>query len=178
MISLTEKISFFTDKIFIEKFLKFCIVGGSGVIIDFGITFVCKELLKLNKHQPTHSRAVSALYRYLGRGACDKHLGHIPAARTPQMELLRGQTPRHRRGYRVELLHELPIHILTITYRQHKKQEEKFEFLLLLHFSLRTPTCATPRYGRGFYETAAAAPRRRLRRRYRRSSSRRPHGAP
>ena len=50
MISLTEKISFFTDKIFIEKFLKFCIVGGSGVIIDFGITFVCKELLKLNKY--------------------------------------------------------------------------------------------------------------------------------
>lgn len=38
------------DKIFIGRFLKFCAVGGSGVIVDFGITFLCKELLKLNKY--------------------------------------------------------------------------------------------------------------------------------
>ena len=35
---------------FILKFLKFCIVGGSGVIIDFGVTYVFKELLKINKY--------------------------------------------------------------------------------------------------------------------------------
>jgi len=32
------------------KFTKFCIVGGSGVIIDFGITYLCKEKIKLNKY--------------------------------------------------------------------------------------------------------------------------------
>lgn len=34
----------------IEQFLKFCIVGGSGVIVDFSITFVCKEWLRFNKY--------------------------------------------------------------------------------------------------------------------------------
>ncbi len=35
---------------FITKFIKFCLVGGSGVFVDFGITFVCKEWVKLNKY--------------------------------------------------------------------------------------------------------------------------------
>ena len=34
----------------IEQFLKFCIVGGSGVFVDFGITYLCKEWLRLNKY--------------------------------------------------------------------------------------------------------------------------------
>ena len=34
----------------ILKFVKFCLVGGSGVIVDFGITYICKEFLKLNKY--------------------------------------------------------------------------------------------------------------------------------
>lgn len=34
----------------IERFLKFCVVGGSGVVVDFGITYLAKELLKLNKY--------------------------------------------------------------------------------------------------------------------------------
>ena len=34
----------------IEQFLKFCAVGGSGVFVDFGITYVCKEWLRLNKY--------------------------------------------------------------------------------------------------------------------------------
>ncbi len=34
----------------IERFLKFCIVGGSGVVVDFGITYLAKEFLKLNKY--------------------------------------------------------------------------------------------------------------------------------
>ena len=33
----------------ILKFLKFGLVGFSGVFIDFGITYVCKELLKIQK---------------------------------------------------------------------------------------------------------------------------------
>lgn len=30
--------------------MKFCLVGGSGVVVDFGITFVGKEHLRLNKY--------------------------------------------------------------------------------------------------------------------------------
>ncbi|MDL2311394.1 GtrA family protein [Bacteroidales bacterium OttesenSCG-928-B11] len=32
------------------KFIKFCVVGGSGVIVDFGVTYLCKEIAKLNKY--------------------------------------------------------------------------------------------------------------------------------
>ena len=36
--------------IIISKFLRFLVVGLSGMIIDFTITFICKEKLKLNKY--------------------------------------------------------------------------------------------------------------------------------
>lgn len=32
------------------KFIKFCVVGASGVLIDFLLTYLCKEKLKLNKY--------------------------------------------------------------------------------------------------------------------------------
>ena len=32
------------------QFIKFCVVGGPGVVVDFGITFLFKEKLKLNKY--------------------------------------------------------------------------------------------------------------------------------
>ena len=32
------------------QFIKFCVVGGTGVVEDFGITFLFKEKLKLNKY--------------------------------------------------------------------------------------------------------------------------------
>lgn len=35
---------------FVAKLLKFCVVGGSGVFVDFGVTYVCKEWLKINKY--------------------------------------------------------------------------------------------------------------------------------
>ena len=34
----------------IEQFFKFCVVGGSGVFVDFGVTYLCREWLKLNKY--------------------------------------------------------------------------------------------------------------------------------
>lgn len=34
----------------IEQFIKFCVVGGSGVFVDFGITYLCKEWLRINKY--------------------------------------------------------------------------------------------------------------------------------
>ena len=38
------------DKFFILKFLKFGVVGFSGVFVDFGITWLCKEKIRLNKY--------------------------------------------------------------------------------------------------------------------------------
>ena len=32
------------------QFIKFYVVGGTGVVVDFGITFLFKEKLKLNKY--------------------------------------------------------------------------------------------------------------------------------
>lgn len=34
----------------IVKFIRFCIVGGSGVFVDFGITWLFKELMHFNKY--------------------------------------------------------------------------------------------------------------------------------
>ena len=32
------------------QFIKFCVVGASGMAVDFGITFLGKENLRLNKY--------------------------------------------------------------------------------------------------------------------------------
>jgi putative flippase GtrA len=36
--------------VLILKFLKFCIVGFSGMVVDFGFTWLCKEKFKWNKY--------------------------------------------------------------------------------------------------------------------------------
>jgi len=41
--------SFFTE-VFFLKFIKFCLVGFSGVMVDFGFTFLGKEILKIQKY--------------------------------------------------------------------------------------------------------------------------------
>lgn len=41
--------SFLTKAMFL-KFLKFGVVGLSGMIVDFSITYICKELLKIHKY--------------------------------------------------------------------------------------------------------------------------------
>lgn len=41
---------FMIDKLLISKFIKFGVVGCSGMLIDFGATYICKEKLKLNKY--------------------------------------------------------------------------------------------------------------------------------
>ena len=38
------------DRLFILKFLKFGVVGFSGVFVDFGITYLFKEIIKINKY--------------------------------------------------------------------------------------------------------------------------------
>ncbi len=34
----------------VENLIKFCIVGGLGVFIDMGVTYLCKELLRINRY--------------------------------------------------------------------------------------------------------------------------------
>jgi putative flippase GtrA len=38
------------DSLLISKFLKFCAVGASGMLIDFGTTWLLKERLRINKY--------------------------------------------------------------------------------------------------------------------------------
>lgn len=38
------------DRLFILKFIKFCVVGLSGMVIDFGTTWLLKERLRVNKY--------------------------------------------------------------------------------------------------------------------------------
>ena len=38
------------DKILIFKFLKFCTVGFSGMLVDFGATWILKEKVKINRY--------------------------------------------------------------------------------------------------------------------------------
>lgn len=38
------------NQTFFFKFLKFGVVGFSGLIVDFGITYLCKEKLKIHKY--------------------------------------------------------------------------------------------------------------------------------
>jgi putative flippase GtrA len=40
----------YLSRTFIVKFIKFGIVGFSGVFIDFGATYVCKEWFKIQKY--------------------------------------------------------------------------------------------------------------------------------
>jgi putative flippase GtrA len=35
---------------FLLKFIKFCIVGFSGVFVDFGVTYFFKEIVKIQKY--------------------------------------------------------------------------------------------------------------------------------
>jgi len=40
----------FFSQAFLLKFIKFCIVGFSGVFVDFGITYFFKEVVKIQKY--------------------------------------------------------------------------------------------------------------------------------
>ncbi|MCK9204450.1 MAG: GtrA family protein [Bacteroidales bacterium] len=44
-----EILSFFSEA-FLLKFIKFSLVGFSGVFVDFGATFICKEYFKIQKY--------------------------------------------------------------------------------------------------------------------------------
>lgn len=39
-----------SNTLLLERFFKFCVVGGSGVVVDFGVTYIAKEWFRLNKY--------------------------------------------------------------------------------------------------------------------------------
>ena len=47
--TVSLQLSSFFEKAFILKFLRFCVVGVSGTIIDFGLTWLCKEKFHVPK---------------------------------------------------------------------------------------------------------------------------------
>jgi putative flippase GtrA len=62
----------------IEKFLKFCLVGGVGMVVDFAVTYACKELLRINKYvanalgfivAATSNYALNRLWTFHSRGS-------------------------------------------------------------------------------------------------------------
>ena len=44
----------------VSKFLKFCVVGFTGMIIDFGTTWLLKEKVKINKYAANSSGFILA----------------------------------------------------------------------------------------------------------------------
>ena len=38
------------DKVFLFKFIKFCLVGFSGIFVDFGTTYFLKEVMNVRKY--------------------------------------------------------------------------------------------------------------------------------
>jgi putative flippase GtrA len=67
-------------KIFNARFIKFGIVGMSGMIIDFGTTWICKERLKMNKYIANSTGFVCAMFsnyflnRYWTFESTDNHI--------------------------------------------------------------------------------------------------------
>ena len=68
------------NKILNARFIKFGIVGMSGMIIDFGTTWICKEKLKINKYIANSTGFVCAmlsnycLNRYWTFESTDNHV--------------------------------------------------------------------------------------------------------
>ncbi|MEI6901042.1 MAG: GtrA family protein [Bacteroidota bacterium] len=48
------------DKVFVLKFIKFCLVGFSGIFVDFGITYFLKEVLKVQKYYANATGFITA----------------------------------------------------------------------------------------------------------------------
>ena len=61
---------------FIVKMIKFGLVGLMGMVIDFGITWLCKEKLKWNKYVANSCGFTLGSYQQLFSLTGD---GHLPA---------------------------------------------------------------------------------------------------
>jgi putative flippase GtrA len=69
------------SEILLWKFLKFCIVGSSGMIVDFGTTWVLKERVRINKYIANSTGFILAatsnylLNRFWTFQSIDTHVG-------------------------------------------------------------------------------------------------------
>ncbi len=53
------------NKVLIIKFVKYCLIGFSGMIIDFGVTYLFKEIIRINKFVANAiGFVVAATYNY------------------------------------------------------------------------------------------------------------------
>jgi putative flippase GtrA len=67
-------------KIFSARFIKFAVVGLSGMVIDFSVTWLCKEKLKINKYIANSAGFICAMFnnyslnRYWTFESTDTHI--------------------------------------------------------------------------------------------------------
>ena len=130
------KYLFVIDKLLVSKLLKFGLVGCSGMIIDFGITYLCKEILKLNKFLSNGIGFIIAatsnyfLNRSWTFNSQNEEIGIqyiqfmivsivgfvslIPFERKTKMELLFQQTHSNRRNHNLEFLRKFIVYIRSI----------------------------------------------------------------
>jgi putative flippase GtrA len=50
------------SEILLWKFLKFCIVGSSGMVVDFGTTWFLKEKVRVNKYLANSAGFISGIH--------------------------------------------------------------------------------------------------------------------
>ena len=97
---------------FLLKFLKFGAVGLSGVFVNFGITYVCKEWLKWNKY-------LSNILGFVFAATTNYILNRLWTFQS-EMEFLPQQGFRHRFRHAVELFWQ-PLVYLCVNYRNFSK---------------------------------------------------------
>ena len=64
------------------QFVKFCVVGGGGTVVDFGITFLCKEKLRLNKY-------IANSFGFISAASCNWLLNRIWTFRSRDPQVAR-----------------------------------------------------------------------------------------
>ena len=88
------------SRAFLLKFLKFGVVGFSGVFVNFGVTYVCKEWLKWNKY-------LSNILGFIVAATSN----YIPAQRQAEMEFLPQQGVCRGRFHAVEFLWKSVVYV-------------------------------------------------------------------
>ena len=134
------KLSEFFSGAFLLKFIKFCLVGFSGVFVDFGFTFLFKEVFKVQKYVanaigftiaatsnyffkphldfPEFKSACGAgifpFFRDLTDRVGNKQPDHMDDDRKIQSQFLYFQTGGNGGGYRLEFFDQRLFHLCVI----------------------------------------------------------------
>ena len=101
-----------------SQFIKFCVVGFTGMVVDFGITFLCKEKLRLNKYISNSLGFVTAASSNYFLNRLWTFESHDPkiAAQYIQFvgisaQFLSVEVGGYRRGDALEFLYELLFYV-------------------------------------------------------------------